>query len=98
MDDQLCRRFFREPDLTFHRRYEALRAVFLDDRPLAEIAELYGYKLTSFKTMVSAFRTQCHRGQRPPFSSSTAAADPRASGAAKIDMDPTSPPLRISNS
>jgi hypothetical protein len=97
MDDQLCRRFFREPELTFHRRYEALRAVFLEERPLAEIAERYGYKLTSFKTMVSAFRTQCQRGQKPPFLCSTAVADQRASGAAKIDTAPTCPPSRISN-
>ena len=25
MDGQLCRRFFLDPQLTFHRRYEALR-------------------------------------------------------------------------
>ena len=30
MKDTFCRRFFLEPKQTLHRRYEALRAVFVD--------------------------------------------------------------------
>jgi hypothetical protein len=42
MDGQLGRRFFREPRLTFQRRYEALRAVIAEDRPLTEVATRFG--------------------------------------------------------
>ena len=38
MDDSSCLRFFLEPDDTLHRRYEALRAYFVQRRPLQEIA------------------------------------------------------------
>ena len=43
MDGQPGRRFFLDPQLTFHRRYEALRAFFVEDRPLAEVAAKFGY-------------------------------------------------------
>ena len=33
MQDILYRRFFSEPSQTLHRRYEALRAVFVDRQP-----------------------------------------------------------------
>ena len=66
MDGQPCRRFFLEPQLTFHRRYEALRAFFVEDRPVAEIAAQFGYKPTALNVMISRFRAQFRRGQRPP--------------------------------
>ena len=67
MDAQPGRRFFLEPHLTFHRRYEALRAFFVDQRPAAEIAGQFGYKLTAFHVMISRFRAQLRQGQVPPF-------------------------------
>jgi len=67
MDDQRCRRYFLEPQSTFHRRYVALQAFFVEGRPLAEIAEQYGYKLASLNVMVSQFRAQCSRGRIPSF-------------------------------
>ena len=45
MDDSFCHDFFAHPTPTLHRRYEALRAVFLDHRPLTEIARQFGYPL-----------------------------------------------------
>jgi hypothetical protein len=33
MKDTFGRRFFLEPTQTLHRRYEALRAVFVDQQP-----------------------------------------------------------------
>ncbi len=91
MDDQLCRRFFLEPELTFHRRYEALRAIIVEGRPLPEVAERFGYKLASLKVMVSTFRARCRHGEMPPFSFLTAAADHRANAAARIVTDRTNP-------
>jgi len=68
MDDQLCRQFFLQPQETFQRRYEALRAYFLDGLPLAQVADRFGYRLSSLKSMVCRFRASCGNGGPPPFS------------------------------
>src|SRR5205823_13995372 len=91
MDAQPCRDFFLEPHLTFHRRYEALRAFFVDDRPAAEVAAQFGSKLTAFHVMISRFRAQVRQGQVPPFSSPTAAGDHPAHGGVKIAPAPKNP-------
>jgi hypothetical protein len=88
MDGQLCRRFFLEPALTFHRRYEALRAVFVDERPVEEIAKQYGYKHAAFKVTVSRFRAQCREGCIPPFSFLMAGDDQSVYVPAKTCMAP----------
>ena len=75
MDAQPCRRFFLDPQLTFHRRYEALRAFFVEDRPVAEIASQFGYKPTALNVMISRFHAQFRRGNVPPFLSPTVEAD-----------------------
>src|SRR5262249_40155544 len=67
MDDHLCRSYFLQPQSTFHRRYEALRAVFVEGRPPAEIAAQYGYKPTAFSVMISRFRGQVRGDSIPPF-------------------------------
>jgi hypothetical protein len=96
MDDQPGRSFFLEPRSTFHRRYEALRAVFVEDQPPAEIAARFGYKPAAFKVMISRFRAHARRDSIPPFSSPTAGADLRAGHAARIAADPTRPQSPIS--
>ena len=77
MDDSGCHDFFLHPDPTMHRRYEALRAVFLDHRPLAEVARQFGYRHGTLRNLVAQFRAQCRTGQVPPFS------PPRLTGAPK---------------
>jgi hypothetical protein len=67
MDDAPCRRFFLEPEQTFHRRYEALRALFVEGRPLEETAAEFGYRVAALRSMASRFRAACRRGQGPPF-------------------------------
>src|SRR5215213_9818545 len=74
MDDQPCRSYFPQPH--FHRRYEALRAFFVEGGPTAEVAARYGYKPAAFNVMVSQFRSRVRRGDVPPFSSPTAAVGP----------------------
>jgi hypothetical protein len=69
VDDALCRQFFLQPQETFHRRYEALRAYFLDGLPLAEVADRFGYRLSALKSMVCRFRASCVHGGPPPFPS-----------------------------
>jgi hypothetical protein len=93
MDDS-CRRFFMEPQQTFHRRYEALRAFFVEGRSLEETAAKFGYRVAALKSMICRFRVDCGKGQAPPFSFRTDGDAPSAGGAAKTSMDrrsPTSP-------
>lgn len=68
MDDTLCENFFRQPTEALRRRYEALRAVFCEHRPLPQVAHQYGYSHGSLRNLVMRFRSQCRCGQVPPFS------------------------------
>ena len=82
MEGNQGRRFFLEPVQTFHRRYEALRAILVDDEPIDGVAERFGYRPSAPRSMVSRFRAARRRGATPPFFSPTVADDP-AGGAAK---------------
>jgi hypothetical protein len=75
-------RFFLAPEQTFHRRYEALRAIVVDGEPVDRVAERFGYKTSALRSMVSRFRADRRRGVTPPFFSPTVAGDP-ANAAAK---------------
>lgn len=69
MDGSACDRFFREPTEPTHRRFEALRAVFVDNHSMQEVAERFGYSYGAVRNMVSEFRAACDSGAPPPFSS-----------------------------
>lgn len=84
--DERCRLFFLQPQATFHRRYEALRAFFIDGQPLATVAERFGYRHTSFKSLVCRFRAACAHSAPPPFLFRTDAADPPVGAAVKTRM------------
>ena len=81
MEGSHTSRFFLEPEQTFHRRYEALRAIFVDAEPLDRVAERFGYQTSALRSMVSRFRAARRRGVTPPFFSPTVA-DDRAGEAA----------------
>lgn len=70
MDDNLCRRFFLQPDQPLHRRYAALRAFFIDGLSLGAIAQQFGVTYHTVRSWVRDFRAACQRGQVPPFSPS----------------------------
>jgi hypothetical protein len=53
-------RFFREPQNSTHRQYEALRAYFVERLPSAEAAARFGYTPGSFRVLCHQFR------QNPP--------------------------------
>jgi hypothetical protein len=91
MDDQPYRDFFLRPRSTPHRRYEALRAVFIEGRPSAEVAARFGYKPAAFKVLISRFRHDIRSQDSPPFSSPTAADGPRADRAARAETGRTTP-------
>ncbi len=66
MDLRPGRRFFLDHELTFDRRYEGLRAFFVDARPLAEVAARFGYKPTALDMMIGRFNSQVRKGSVPP--------------------------------
>ena len=68
MNDTLCESFFLQPTQPLHRRYEVLRAAFVEHRPLQDVARQYGYRYGSLRNLVTDFRAQCRAGQVPPFS------------------------------
>jgi transposase-like protein len=68
VDDSLCVRYFLEPDDTLHRRYEALRAYFVQRRPLQEIAAQFGYTSGTLRQVIHEFRMHCRSGTPPLFS------------------------------
>jgi hypothetical protein len=96
MDDQPCRSFFLQPRSTFHRRYEALRAFFIEGRPAAEVAGQFGYKPAALNVLISRFRHDVREQDGPPFSSPTAADGPRVVRAARTAMGRTRLPSPIS--
>lgn len=90
MDDERCRQFFLQPQATFQRRYEAFRAYFLDGQPLAEVADRFGYRRSSLKSLVCRFRASCANGGPPPFFFRTGADTPPVDDAGKIKTAPNS--------
>jgi hypothetical protein len=68
MDATRCLRFFLEPDpATYHRQYEALRAVFVDGLPQEEVADRFGYTYGSLRQLVHRFRTAIDADSPSPF-------------------------------
>lgn len=78
MDDDRCRQFFVEADsTTYHRQYEALRAIFVEGLSQNEAADRYGYTHGSMRQLVHRFRTAIRAGSPPPFFKSPKSAGPR---------------------
>jgi hypothetical protein len=95
MEEQHCRQYFLAPQQTSHRRYEALRAVFLNGEPLAVVAQRFGYKVSALKSMACRFRAECQRGGAPPFSFPTAAGGIPGRAAARMATGRNCPRSRI---
>jgi transposase len=47
---------FTQPTVAAHRRYEALRAYFVEELTAAQIAERFGYTKASVQTLISEYR------------------------------------------
>ena len=56
MDDTAIQRFFTQPTQTYHRRYEALRAVIVDHRSQKDVAEEFGFQYHTLRQLVYEFR------------------------------------------
>lgn len=59
MEDISLRRFFERPANPYQRRYEALRAVFVDGRRQKDVAEEFGYQYGTLRQLVYEFRRHC---------------------------------------
>jgi hypothetical protein len=81
MDDNHCRRFFLDAgSATYHRQYEALRAIFVDGLPQNTAAVKYGYTSGSIRQLVHAFRRAMRSDSPPPFFNSPRSAGHRRAG------------------
>jgi DNA-directed RNA polymerase specialized sigma24 family protein len=59
MNNTPFREFFAHPANPYHRRYEALRAVFVDGRSQQEVAEQFGFQYSTLRQLVYEFRQHC---------------------------------------
>jgi hypothetical protein len=66
--EDLCRRYFLQPQTTAQRQYEALRAVLVENLPQVEAAQRFGYTYDSLRQLLRNFRASCRAGGPPPFS------------------------------
>jgi hypothetical protein len=76
MDDTRCRTFFVDDLAPMQRRYEALRAFFVEERPLPEIARQFHYSHGGLRNLVSDFRSGLRSGTVAPFFLATGAVVP----------------------
>ena len=65
MDDAAYQEFFAQPCQTYHRRYEALRAVFVDRRSQKDVAEQFGFTYGTMRQLVFEFRLVCDDQDQP---------------------------------
>ncbi len=65
MDDTAYQEFFTQPTHTYHRRYEALRAIFVEGRSQKDVAEEFGFTYGTMRQLVFAFRQVCNDEDNP---------------------------------
>ena len=80
MNHLLYEPFFLQPASTWHRRYEALRLVFVDRQPLSEVADRFQVSCGTIRNWVSDFCGRYDQGEPPPFSAN------QREGVARIGM------------
>ena len=67
MVDTRCYQFFQDPSDPLQRRYEALRAVFVEGQSQKQVAVRYGITHGALRKQVHEFREACRNGSSPPF-------------------------------
>ena len=55
--------FFKYPKATTHKKYEALRAFYLERMPAAQVAQRFGYTLSSFYSLNRDFKQQLQQSE-----------------------------------
>ena len=66
MNGQACEQFFLQPNDPIHRRYETLRAVFVDKQQMKEVASRFNVHYGTVRNWASEFRAQ-QDARQPPF-------------------------------
>lgn len=84
MDAARLRSFFLQPTEPAHRQYEVLRAILVEEQPLQEVAQRFGYRYDSVRALLGRFRRQLAAGRASPFLPRRAVAVPTRPSA----MDP----------
>ena len=59
--------YFLKPVQAARRRYEALRAVFVDGESMQDVAQRFGLSYGTIRNWVSEFRRSCDAEEEPPF-------------------------------
>lgn len=91
MDDDPCRHFFLVPHQLLQRRYEVLRAFFVEQRSQAEIAAQFGVSPATVQSLARDFRAQMRSGNVSPFFLSRASVDPPAAPGRRRQGSPRRP-------
>src|SRR5712691_1422335 len=86
MQESLSRRFFFEPSPPLPRRYEALRAVCVENQPQVEGVNRFSSTSNPLRRLVSDWRAPCRADQMPPLSFPPVVAPP---------VSPTAPPSSV---
>jgi hypothetical protein len=68
MDGTAYKDYFLKPLDGWHRRYEVLRAVFIDEHPMQQVAQRFGVSYGTVRNWAGEFRHHWDVKQRPPFS------------------------------
>ena len=64
MEDTSYHEFFVAPTQPYHRRYEALRAIFVEGRSQKEVAQEFGFQYSSVRQLAYEFRLHWDSEQR----------------------------------
>ena len=59
--------YFKFQQSVSKKRYDALRAFFVDQLPASEVAQTYGYTLSSFYSLIRDFRKHLKKGLQEDF-------------------------------
>ena len=95
MDSTVYEQYFLQPQDPWHRRYEALRALFVEQQSLPEVAERFSVSYRTVANWASAFRCQWEANILPPFSLSPLGDGP-AHRSALLRLIPPPLPRRMS--
>lgn len=68
MEDRRYQQFFLDPQQLEQRRYEIVRAYFVEGQSMPDIARRFGFAHGTIRNFVSQFRAQFQDGNAPPFS------------------------------
>jgi hypothetical protein len=92
MDDPRFQQFFLNPDLPQQRRYEAIRAIVIEEQPLQAVAQRFGFAYGTLRNLVGQFRASIRQKLTPPFLLLLHADDLRVPSARKGELAPIGPP------